>query len=131
MARQTEPPLTTVTRRTGRIAGRVDEWEDPRDVFRVWLPAHRRVVAVLDATDNGDLSLFAATAPTVFGRFATAGRLARATAGGTKERLVYANTGRGRWAYLAVVLPPTTMSSTYRLSVSSVAIKKRAAAARR
>jgi hypothetical protein len=126
-----EPPLTTVTRRTGRIAGRVDEWEDPRDVFRVWLPAHRRVFAVLDATDNGDLSLFAATAPTVFGRFATAGRLARATAGGTKERLVYANTGRGRWAYLAVVLPPTTMSSTYRLSVSSVAIKKRAAAARR
>ena len=125
-----EPPLTTATKRNGRIAGRVDEWEDPRDVFRVWLPASRRVVATLTATDNGDLSLFSSTAPTVVGRFATTGRLARATAGGTTERLVYANTGRGRWAYLAVTLPSTTLSSTYRLSVSSAAIPKRASRAR-
>jgi subtilisin family serine protease len=120
-----EPPLTTATKRLGRIAGSVDEWEDPRDVFRVWLPAHRRVVATLKATDNSDLSLFSSTAPTVFGRFATAGRLARAGAGGTTKRLVYTTTGRGRWAYLAVTLPPTTMSSTYRLSLSSAAITKR------
>lgn len=126
-----EPPLTTATRRAGRIAGRVDEWEDPRDVFRVWLPAHRRVVAKLTATDNSDLSLFSSTAPTVVGRFATAGRLARANAGGTTERLVYDNATRGRWAYLAVSLPPTTVSSTYRLSLSSAALHKRAAAARR
>ena len=121
-----QPPLTTSTKRTARAAGRVDEWEDPRDVFRVWLPAHRRVVAALTATDNSDLSLFSSTAPTVLGRFATTGRLARANAGGTKERLVYANTGRARWAYLAVTLPPTTVSSTYRLSLSSAAITKRA-----
>lgn len=121
-----QPPLTTSARRSGRIAGRVDEWEDPRDVFRLWLPAHRRVVATLKATANGDLSLFSATAPTVFGRFATTGRLARAQAAGTTEALVYENTGRGRWAYLAVTLPPTTVSATYRLSVASAAIKKRA-----
>ena len=64
---------------------------------------------------------------TVVGRFATSGRLARANAGGTTERLVYANTGRGRWAYLAVTLPPATASSTYRLSLGSAAIKTRAA----
>jgi subtilase family protein len=122
-----QPPLTTSARRTGRIAGRVDEWEDPRDVFRIWLPAHRRVVATLKANENGDLSLFAATAPTVFGRFATTGRLARAQAAGTTEVLVYENVGRGRWAYVAVTLPPTTVSATYRLSVASAAIKKRAA----
>jgi hypothetical protein len=126
-----EPPLTTATRRVARIAGRVDEWEDPRDVFRVWLPAHRRVVAKLSATDNSDLSLFSSTAPTVFGRFATAGRLARANATGATERLVYDNATRGRWAYLAVSLPPTTASSTYRLSLSSAALKKRAPVARR
>jgi hypothetical protein len=126
-----QPPLTTATKARARIAGRVDEWEDPADVFRVWLPGHRRVVAALKATDNGDLSLFASTAPTVFGRFATAGRLARANAGGTSERLLFDNTGRGRWAYLAVTLPPTTASSTYRLSLSTAAIKKRAATVRR
>ena len=122
-----QPPLTTSARRAGRIAGRVDEWEDPRDVFRVWLPAHRRVVATLKANENGDLSLFSATAPTVFGRFATTGRLARAQAAGAKEVLVYENVGRGRWAYLAVTLPPTTVSATYRLSVASAATKARIA----
>jgi hypothetical protein len=121
-----EPPLTTASKRLGRVAGRVDEWEDPRDVFRVWLPAHRRVVATLKANDNGDLSLFAGSAPTVFGRFATTGRLARTNATGTTERLVYDNAGRGRWAYIAVTLPSTTVSATYRLSLSSAVIRRAA-----
>ena len=121
-----QPPLTSASRRTGRVAGRVDEWEDPRDVVRVWLPAHRRVVASLTATANADLSLFSASAPTVIGRFATTGRLARAQAAGTNETLVYDNPGRGRWAYVAVTLPRTTVSATYRLSVSSAAIKRAA-----
>jgi subtilisin family serine protease len=120
-----EPPLTTRTRRQGRIAGRVDAWEDPRDVFRVWLPPKRQVVAVLRATDDSDLSLFSQTATTVAGRFATAGRLARASAGGKTERLVFANKGAGRWAYLAVSLPTTTTSTTYRLAVTSKPIAKK------
>ena len=106
-----QPPLTTSVKRLGRIGGRVDKWEDPRDVFRVWLPAKRRVVATLNSTDNGDLSLFASTAPTVVGRFATSGRLARANGTGTVERLVYDNVGKGRWAYVAVTLPSTTVSA--------------------
>ena len=119
-----QPPLTTSAKRIGRIAGRVDEWEDPRDVFRVWLPAKRRIVASLEATDNGDLSLFTSTAPTVVGRFATSGRLARAITPGTSERLVYDNRGKGRWAYAAVTLPSTTLSATYQLSLSSAALKR-------
>ena len=119
-----QPPLTTSSKRVGRIAGRVDKWEDPRDVFRVWLPAKRRVVANLDATDRGDLSLFASTAPTVVGRFATTGRLARATTAGAGERLVYDNAGKGRWAYVSVSLPSTTVSASYQLSLSSAALKQ-------
>ena len=119
-----QPPLTTSAKRVGRIAGRVDKWEDPQDVFRVWLPAKRRVVATLDASDNGDLSLFASSAPTVIGRFATTGRLARATTGGTGERLVYDNAGKGRWGYVAVTLPTTTVSTSYRLSLSSAALER-------
>ena len=119
-----QPALTTSAKRLGRVAGRVDEWEDPRDVFRVWLPAKRRVVATLKATGNGDLSLFTSTAPTVVGRFATTGRLARANATGTTERLVYDNAGKGRWAYVAVTLPSTTVSADYQLSLGSAALKR-------
>ena len=119
-----QQPLTTSVKRLGRIGGRVDKWEDPRDVFRVWLPAKRRVVATLNSTDNGDLLLFASTAPTVVGRFATSGRLARANGAGTVERLVYDNVGKGRWAYVAVTLPSTTVSMSYQLSLSSAALKR-------
>ena len=33
------PALTTSSRLAARISGRLDAYEDPRDVFRVWLPA--------------------------------------------------------------------------------------------
>jgi subtilisin family serine protease len=113
------PPLTTTSRQSSRIDARVDTWEDPRDVYRVWLPAKRRVTFQLSGTADGDLTLHRATAPTVAGRFASTGRLAQATARGTTERLVYVNTGAGRWAYVTVKLPARTIDATYRLTASS------------
>ena len=114
------PPLTTRTRSTGRIGGRVDAYEDPRDVYRVWLPARRRVTMQLTGTGDGDLSLHrAAGTRTVAGRFAGTGRLAQGTARGRTERLVYANTAAGRWAFVTVRLPARTLDSTYQLAVSS------------
>jgi subtilisin family serine protease len=38
-----ESALTTATRPTTRIAGSLDVAEDPRDVFRIWVPARRTV----------------------------------------------------------------------------------------
>ena len=119
-----QPSLTRSAKTIGKVAGRVDRWEDPRDVFRVWLPAKRRVVATLKASANGDLSLFASTASTVVGRFATSGRLARTTATGTTDRLVYDNAGKGRWAYVAVTLPSATLSANYQLSLTSTALAR-------
>jgi subtilisin family serine protease len=113
------PALTTRTKQAARIAGRVDLWEDPRDVFRVWLPAGRQVTFQLSGTGDGDLSLHAASARSVSGSFASQGRLRQATAKSTTERLVYANRGAGRWAYVTVRLPGRTSDSTYRLGVSS------------
>ena len=113
------PALTTVTKRAGTIDGRVDAWEDPRDVFRVWLPAGRRVTFQLSGTADGDLSLHRTNARTVAGRFAATGRLAQATARGRAERLVYVNRGAGRWAYLTVRLPARTSDTTYRLTAAS------------
>jgi len=114
-----QPALTTVSRRVARIAGRVDRYEDPRDVFRVWLPARAVVTAGLSASSDGDLALFASTARTVVGRFAADARLALATSKGTSERLTYRNTGKGRWAYIVVTPGTGTLDATYTLSLAS------------
>ena len=113
------PPLTTVAKHAVRIGGRVDAYEDPRDVYRVWLPANRQVTFQLTGTADGDLSLHRANAQTVAGRFAATGRLANATAAGRTERLVYTNTGAGRWAYLTIAPHAKTLDTTYQLTTAS------------
>ena len=113
------PPLTTTSRRIARIAGSVDAYEDPRDVFRVWLPARTEVTATLTASANGDLALYSTAATSVSGRLATTGRLASASTTGTTERLRFRNATRGRWAYIVVKLPPTTLDATYRLAMAA------------
>jgi hypothetical protein len=117
-------PLTTTSRRTTRIVGRVDAYEDPRDLYRVWLPAGHRFAATLTSSSDGDLALYSGTAPSVVGRFATTGRLGVASTRGTRERLVYANGKRGRWAYVVVRLPVGTLDATYQLRVSSTLTKR-------
>jgi subtilisin family serine protease len=111
--------LTTKSKQRARMVARVDAYEDPRDVFRVWLPAGRNVTFQVSGSGDGDLSLHRATATTVSGRFAANGRLAQAATRGRAERLVYRNAGAGRWAYLTVRLPSGALDTTYQLTVSS------------
>jgi len=120
-----EPALSTVAKRSARIAGRIDRYEDPRDVFRVWLPAASRFTATLTASSDGDLALYSATARSVVGRFATDGRLGIAGTKGTRERLVYTNRGKGRWGYVAVQPGAGALDATYTLAVASAATKSR------
>lgn len=114
-----QPPLATATKRSARIAGRVDRYEDPRDVFRVWLPAGARFTATLTGSSDGDLALYSTSARTVVGRFATDGRLATAATRGTRERVVYANRKRGRWAYVVVKPGTGVLDVTYTLAVAA------------
>jgi subtilisin family serine protease len=38
-----EPPLTTTSRPSGRIAATLSAAEDPRDLYRIWVPPHKIV----------------------------------------------------------------------------------------
>lgn len=112
------PPLTTPTKRTSTVQARVDRVEDPRDVYRIWLPKNGRITATLTADANVDLGLWKPGTVSVIQRLINNDRLARATAAGTSERLTFANKGAGRFAYLAVVFPKDVREATYRLRVS-------------
>ena len=112
------PPLTTPRKRSNTVRARIDRVEDPRDVYRIWLPRNGRVTAVLAADANLDLSLWKDSAISVTQRNAGAVRLARAIQPGTTERLTFANKGAGRYAFLAVVPPKNVRDASYRLRVS-------------
>lgn len=46
-----EPPLTSSARPSTRIAGTLDQSEDPRDIYRIWVPP-RRYVRVSTVSDG-------------------------------------------------------------------------------
>jgi hypothetical protein len=114
-----QPALTTKSKQRAKQTGRIDRYEDPRDVFRVWLPANRVVTVALSSSTDGSLALYRSGAGSVVGRFAAEYRLARAETKGASERLTFRNTKAGRWAFLAVGLPSGTLDATYSLTVSS------------
>ena len=112
------PPLTTPGRRTTAIRARIDAVEDPRDVYRVWLPRNGRFTAALTADTNLDLGLWKQTAISVTQRIAGSDRLARAVKPGSTELLTFTNKGPGRFAFLSVVPTKGVREATYRLRVS-------------
>lgn len=111
-------PLTSRTLKRSTVAARVDRWEDPRDVYRVWLPARRTLTATIVSSTDNDLGLFRAAATSVTGVSAADYRLARARSRGRTDRLTYTAARTGRWAYLSVTLPQGVTDATYRLAVT-------------
>lgn len=107
------PSLTTRTRPETRVAARVDAYEDPRDVYRVWLPV-RRTVVVTATAQPGDVDLALWRRPA--GRDLRASdRLASATSRSATEVLRFQNTGAGRIAFLAVSPRSGSLDADYRL----------------
>ena len=51
-----DPATDNASRRTTTVRARVDVVEDPRDVYRVWLPKNGRFTATLTADTDADLS---------------------------------------------------------------------------
>src|SRR5262249_14261419 len=46
-------PLTTARHKSGSIAARLDRGDDPRDVYRLWVPAGKSVSVALQPTGGG------------------------------------------------------------------------------
>jgi hypothetical protein len=108
----TAATLTTRTRPTGTTSGRVALFEDPRDVFRVWLPAKKRVTVSTPAAPGVTIALYATT-------LAPVNRLAASTGAGAKATLTFQNKNKvGRPAFLVVTPGRGVRSTTYTASVS-------------
>ena len=112
------PPLTTITRRKATLSARLDRVEDPRDVYRIWLPRNARVTVVSEADANIGMSLWKRDAVSVTEHNVGTDRLARGTAPGTAASLTFANKGPGRFGFLAVTPGKGVQAATYHLAVS-------------
>ena len=121
--RQASPPITRPRHGRAAFTARVDSTEDPEDVYRVWVPAGRTLVATL--RPNGDVQL-AAWGPktrTVFEHGAAQRRDLVATSfkRGTATEVVRVrnSTRRGAYLYLDAFPARNVHRATYRLSVTT------------
>jgi hypothetical protein len=114
------PALTTKQQPSTQLQARLDVAEDPRDVYRVFVPRGATVRAVASSSGaDVDLALWKDSALSVKQRFVGSSRLARAATSGPTETLLYRSTGAGRFAYVAVTLPKGVREATYALRVSA------------
>lgn len=99
------PPLTTQVRTAASAAGRLMRFDDPRDVYRLWLPRNRTVTVTVTSDKPVTLGLYKQGASqTVLGPGGVSDRLVflKPTASGT---LTYRTGTSGRIAFLAVGMP--------------------------
>ena len=122
--RSSDAPLTRPGRGSATLSARLDVTEDPEDLYRVWVPAERRVSIRVVPTADADVELWNASTPSVLvtgtGRrrhlLAGSGRKGRAA-----ESLAYRNhSRRGTYVFLDVYLPENGASSAeYRATITT------------
>jgi hypothetical protein len=117
-------PLTTPAHARGTLVARLDVTEDPEDVYRVWVPARRRVVIRVVPTGDVDVELWNASTPSVLVTGAARRRHLLAGSGrdgDTSETVAYRNVAkRGAYVFLDVYLPERGASSAdYRVTITT------------
>jgi hypothetical protein len=111
------PALLRKSLSSTRISGTVDKFEDPRDVYRVWVPKGQKLTA--RATGNAATAITLARSTTQSVAPLTASdRLARGAQTATATTLSYRNTAAGRYALL-VVTPKTADTTQYTLTLTT------------
>jgi hypothetical protein len=112
------PAFTRRAKTSNRTSGRVDAAEDPRDVYRIWLPKGKTVRARLSADAGIALKLVRSTAPSVARSVSRPDLLATSATTSTGATLAYRDATAARFVLL-VVTPVTANTTTYTLSVST------------
>ena len=113
------PALTSRAKPSAAVTGRITVFEDPRDLYPVFVPKNGRITVKTSAASTTDLALWSRTAATVTASSAGKGRLARGRTQGSTETLTYVNAGAATTAYLAVSLATRTRDATYRVTVAA------------
>ena len=122
--RDADTPLTSPGRGRITLNARLDITEDPEDVYRVWVPAKRRVTIRIVPTEDVDVELWNRTTPSVFISGATRRKHlldGSGNDGARPEIVATRNKGkRGVYIFLDVYLPENGPSSAdYRAVITT------------
>ncbi|MFL5981866.1 MAG: S8 family peptidase [Gaiellaceae bacterium] len=122
--RNADAPLTTPARGRAALIARLDVTEDPEDVYRVWVPARRRVAIRVVPSGDADVELWNAATPSVLISGATRRRHLLAGSGRegrAAESVAFRNRAkRGTYVFLDVYLPEKgAASAEYRVAITT------------
>jgi Subtilase family len=122
-------PVTAPGRRRASYRARLHAYEDPHDVYRVWVPSRSELTARIRPRSNLNAALWALGTKNVSEHGAQRRRhllTSSARPGGRPEVIRIANeTRRGYFAYLDVFLGRRVRSTTYSLEIRSRALPSR------
>ena len=113
------PALTTSTKPSTRLVARLAAAEDPRDVYRVFVPRRGSITVKTTAGASVDLGLWGLATTSVTELGPGKDRLARSTTRGALESITFKNAGAAKTVYLAVTLAKGTRDATYSIAVAA------------
>ena len=117
------PPLTSRSTARASLRASLDANEDPADLYRVWIPARRRVTVTTRSTHAMRVRVWA---PGTRSIAETGAAARRDLAASSTTRVRVSNTStRGGYYYADVRLARGIRSGTYLLSVTTGALAKR------
>jgi Subtilase family len=106
-----EPPLTTASRPSNRIAGTLLQTDDPRDLYRIWVPPHRVVRVAVGAGGAATAHIWGPATLSV-------GESGSSRARDLKGRSITGGS-KGAFAYADVELSPESDAASYVLTVTA------------
>jgi subtilase family protein len=122
--RNADPPLTSPGHGRATLEARLDVSEDPEDVYRVWVPARRRIAIHVALSGDADVELWNASTPSVLiGGAARRHHLLDGSGndGDRAENVAFRNRGaRGTFVFLDVYLPEHgSTTAAYRVTITT------------
>lgn len=107
----------------GALTAHLEQGDDPEDVYRAYLPAHRRLVVTLRPSANVNLEVWGPRTRSVFERGAAARRdlLGLSAHRGTRaDRVILHGGGTGQYVYVDAFLGKNVREAGYTLNANAL-----------